>query len=352
MNTFLESEEYSKFKQKVKTAKDKTKEELKILKEDTKKRFNEVISGRLSDIIYIAPRIISIYSNYNLVILVMPYPISDEDAPGLGKTREEAVADYLDQHHRGHFLIINISDRHYDTSIFNDCVVEFFFPGYSSPPLGVLFKIAWTVESWLSADPLNVVLIHCLNGRGRTITTTSCFLAWSGLTPSAQYGLDYISEKKNETPMSLTVPTQRRYIHYFDKVLNGVHPSNTSLILKSILIYNNPLNNLKKTPEIRIYKSGTKLANLSNTKVENKCCKYETDLLLQGNILLRCIQTLDDGRPVTLFRCGFHTGFIDNNLLILPVYKLDGPMKDQNIKFPQNFSVELHFDNYALTEYN
>lgn len=63
MNNFLESEEYSKFKEKVKTAKDKTKQEFKILKEDTKKRLNEVISGRLSDMIYVAPRIISIYSN-------------------------------------------------------------------------------------------------------------------------------------------------------------------------------------------------------------------------------------------------------------------------------------------------
>ncbi|CAN0483092.1 unnamed protein product, partial [Discosporangium mesarthrocarpum] len=59
-------------------------------------------------------------------------------------------------------------------------VLEYHFPGHPAPPLGMLFKICASLESWVEADELNIVAVHCLTGRGRTGTVIACFLAWMG----------------------------------------------------------------------------------------------------------------------------------------------------------------------------
>lgn len=59
-------------------------------------------------------------------------------------------------------------------------VLEFRFPGHPAPPLGLLFKMCTSIESWLLADPKNVAAVHCLTGRGRTSTVLACYLAWVG----------------------------------------------------------------------------------------------------------------------------------------------------------------------------
>lgn len=321
----------------MKYASDKTKSELKILKEDAEKRITEVVTGKLSDMTYITNRII-----------IMSFPYSEENIPGFGKKRQNMICEYLEENHTGHYLIINISDQHYDTEIFKNNVVEYTFPGYSAPPLGLLFKICWNIESWLAADPLNVIVIHCMNGRGRSITVASCLLAWINLSPSAKYSLNYIAEKKNESASQLTVPTQRRYIDYFDKVLNGNKPSSHSIIIKKILIYNSPIEAIQ-SPEIKIYKDSIRIATLTSTEINHKCIIYETNRALQGNIMIRCTQILDDDIAITLFRCGFHTGFISNNKVVFHIEKLDGPLLDKTIKYNSLF---LDFQLILLLNFN
>lgn len=38
-----------------------------------------------------------------------------------------------------------------------------------------------SIENWLQADPLNVVVVHCLTGKGRTATVLSALLCWLNL---------------------------------------------------------------------------------------------------------------------------------------------------------------------------
>lgn len=94
----------------------------------------------------------------------MSYPFSD--APNiystLGRDRHLLISKYLHDNYNDKFLVVNLSDKHYDTSLFDNNVVEFFSPGYPAPPLGMLFKISWTIENWLLSDPSNVVVIHCI----------------------------------------------------------------------------------------------------------------------------------------------------------------------------------------------
>ena len=59
-------------------------------------------------------------------------------------------------------------------------VLDFRFPGHPAPPLGMLFKICTSIESWICADDKNIAAVHCLTGRGRTSTVLACYLAWVG----------------------------------------------------------------------------------------------------------------------------------------------------------------------------
>jgi hypothetical protein len=58
--------------------------------------------------------------------------------------------------------------------------MECHFPGFPSPPLGLLIKIVTSIENWLAADPANVAVIHCMTGKGRTAIVAACALAWLG----------------------------------------------------------------------------------------------------------------------------------------------------------------------------
>lgn len=100
-------------------------------------------------------------------------------------------------------MVINLSETSYDYSLFDEqvrvsgCVLgalflmerskrltqcavqvmEYKFPGHPAPPLGMLCKMCTSIESWLAADPENVVVVHCMVRALRfSLWCFSCFL--------------------------------------------------------------------------------------------------------------------------------------------------------------------------------
>ena len=63
------------------------------------------------------------------------------------------------------------------------------------PVVVLIFQIINSMESWLSADPENVAVVHCLTGRGRTVTVLACFLAWVGEFETATEALSFVCER-------------------------------------------------------------------------------------------------------------------------------------------------------------
>ncbi|POM79745.1 Phosphatidylinositol-3,4,5-trisphosphate 3-phosphatase [Phytophthora palmivora] len=123
----------------------------------------------------------------------------------------DLVAMYLNGEHGGHYMIWNLSEETYDYTYFDNQVLEFNFPGHPAPPLGLMFKICSSIESWLQADEKNLAAVHCLTGKGRTGTVVACYLAWVGQFPNAMESLEYVAEQRNTSVEKLTIPSQRRY---------------------------------------------------------------------------------------------------------------------------------------------
>ena len=107
-----------------------------------------------------------------------------------------SAASFFKSKHAGRFMIWNISEESYDYSKFAEQVLEYKFPGHPAPPLGLLFKICSSVESWLDADENNVAVIHCLTGKGRTAALMACVLTWIGEFNSPVEALQYIAERR------------------------------------------------------------------------------------------------------------------------------------------------------------
>ena len=84
-----------------------------------------------------------------------------EGIEGIYRNEIDQVAAYLDEHHSGHYLVVNLSQQNYHVEKFHSNVVDFGFPDHHAPPLDLLFVICNAIHQYLQADPHNVVAVHC-----------------------------------------------------------------------------------------------------------------------------------------------------------------------------------------------
>ena len=271
----------------------------------------------------------------------------------------EIVAGYLNQYHKGRYMIWNISEESYDYTRFNEQVLEYRFPGHPAPPLGLMFKICTSVESWLNADRENVAVVHCLTGKGRTTVVMACILTWIGEFLAPMEALQYIAERRGLTIEALTIPSQRRYIQYFSNILDGVKPRSEAMVLRRCILHSIPKFSHRSDdagccPYIQIFKNGKLLANASLIPPNNTehtielqwlshtegSAAFKIDCIVQGDILVRC-RHAENASRVSMFRAAFHTGYVPGNVLRLTKAQLDGPNNDD--RFPDDFLIDLIF---------
>ena len=313
-------------------------------------------------------------------IISMSFPCDFVSGKGTQTGNDiDVVAAFLKKRHEGRFMIWNISEESYDYSKFADQVLEYKFPGHPSPPLGLLFKICTSVESWLDADERNIAVIHCLTGKGRTAALMACIMAWIGEFPSPMEALQYIADRRKLSVDSLTIPSQRRYIQYFSNMLDGVKPRSEPLLLRRVIINCIPVfgsdsqgtdGNLGCCPYVQLFKNGKLIATaaaqgdssghpsdpvdpssesshapqkmqLRWIKSHEGSASFNVDCPVQGDILLRCRHVASSGVRVSMFRTGFHTGYVPSGVLRLTKAQLDGSSADP--RFEEDFFVDLIF---------
>lgn len=336
------------------------------------------------------------YINDNIVAMGFPSMNSGTNRTLIRDNPIDLVAMYLNVKHGGHYMIWNLSEETYDYSYFENQVLEFNFPGHPAPPLGLMFKICSSIESWLEADDKNLAVIHCLTGKGRTGTVIACYLAWIGQFPTALEALQYVAEKRNSTIEKLTIPSQRRYIQYFNHVMDGVKPRSSPLLLRRVIMNTIPVFGRRTTlepvkpqaltngseggedsretevppvdanaepeleevveegccPYLQIFKGGKLVFTTTWRDMENGngvqwastnegSISFNVNCMLQGDVLIRCRHLTDSGERMSMFRGAFHTGYIPQGILRLTKVNLDGACGDD--RFDQDFFIDLIF---------
>jgi hypothetical protein len=127
------------------------------------------------DLSYITPRIIA-----------TSYPA--QGLEGFWRNSLTELARFLNTKHPEKYLVLNLSERPYDIAALENRVVEFGFPDHHSPPVEVAWRCCLTMHSWLAADPENVVVVHCLAGKGRTGVVIACYLLFCGVLLEREQG--------------------------------------------------------------------------------------------------------------------------------------------------------------------
>jgi protein-tyrosine phosphatase len=345
-----------------------------MLKSNEKRRTNSKIVRINGNLKSLSAQLELFYITENIIAMAYPF---DPSRPGNaeGGNDIDVVAAYLQKKHGGHYMIWNISEETYDYSKFNDQVLEYKFPGHPAPPLGLLFKICTSVESWLDADEKNIAVIHCLTGKGRTASLIACILSWIGEFSSPTEALQYAAERRGIGIDFLTIPSQRRYVQYFSNMIDGIKPSSEPLLLRRVIINSIPIfgnngggpENAGCCPYVQLFKNGRLIAtavpptdqdkpsqdgpngsNAAGQRVQLKWIKasegsasFQVDVAVQGDILLRCRHADSSGARISMFRAAFHTGYVPSGVLRLTKAQLDGSYSDP--RFDSEFFIDIMF---------
>ncbi|XDV36125.1 hypothetical protein PO909_005969 [Leuciscus waleckii] len=299
----------------------------------TMEEINEV------DLVYITERIIA-----------LSFPGGTEEHKYSVHLRD--VTSMLRSKHQQHYLLLNLSEWRHDITKQNPRVLDFGWPDHHAPALDKICSICKAMDTWLNADPHNVVVLHNKGNWGRTGVVVGAYMHYSNISASADQALDRFAMKRfyEDKAMPVGQPSQRRYVHYFAGLLSGhIKINNKPLFLHHVIMHGIPNFESKGgcRPFLKIHQSmqpvyTSGIYNVQGDSHTSICITIEPGLLLKGDILLKCYHKRyqNPSRDV-IFRVQFHTCALHNLALVFTKNDLDEAFKDE--RFPEYGKVEFIF---------
>ncbi|XP_030637585.1 tensin [Chanos chanos] len=291
------------------------------------------------DLVYITERIIS-----------LSFPTGAEEHSYSVHLRE--VTTMLRSKHADHYLLLNLSERRHDIAKLNPKVLDFGWPDHHAPALDKICSLCKAMDTWLNANPQNVVVLHNKGNRGRTGVVVAAYMHYSNISASADQALDRFAMKRFYEDKALPVgqPSQRRYVQYFSGLLSGhIKINNKPLFLHHVIMHGIPNFESKGgcRPFLKIYQAmqpvyTSGIYNVQGDSHTSICITIEPGLLLKGDILLKCYHKRfrNPSRDI-IFRVQFHTCAVHDLGLVFTKNELDETFKDE--RFPEYGKVEFIF---------
>lgn len=172
----------------------------------SKQRRRMLVGGYDLDMTYISDR-----------ILAMSFPA--EHVRAVYRNPLWQVKSVLDMRHAGHYKVYNLCiEQAYDTSHFHGRVERYPIDDNHVPSLEMIKEFCEDVYLWLSSDSKNIAVIHCMAGKGRTGLMVCSYLVYTGM--SAEESLRVYAEKRTTNNEGVSIPSQRRYVRYWEQVLS------------------------------------------------------------------------------------------------------------------------------------
>lgn len=220
-----------------------------------------------------------------------------------------------------------------------------------------------TLHAWLEADGANVVVVHCLAGKGRTGTVIASYLIYAGLFNSAQDAMNYFALRRSLNSWGITGPSQKRYIQYFaDVIQKRVVPRSSPVTLKMIIMHTIPeftiapmrpgicpvLQIFSLSPEggpgRMLYSSqeGHEGEDLRSFPASDRSLAFHVNRVVRGDILVVFHHVNAFYRMEQMLRFNIHTGMFPLPRLRLTKTELDGAEGDK--RFDYNFFLDLVFE--------
>ncbi|KAM5153317.1 tensin-1 isoform 2-T2 [Mantella aurantiaca] len=291
------------------------------------------------DLTYITERIISV-----------TFSPGTEEATFCRNLKE--VSHMLKSKHGDNYLIFNLSERRHDINKLHSKVLDFGWQDLHAPALEKVCSICKAMDTWLNADPHNVVVIHNKGNRGRTGVVVAAYMHYSNISASADQALDRFAMRRfyEDKVLPVAQPSQKRYIHYFSGLLSGaIKMNNKPLFLHHVIMHGIPNFESKGgcRPFLKIYQAmqpvyTSGIYNVQGDSQTSICITIEPGLLLKGDILLKCYhKKFRSPTRDVIFRVQFHTCAIHDLGIVFGKDDLDEAFKDE--RFPEYGKVEFVF---------
>eukprot|EP00457_Paulinella_chromatophora_P000328 gb/GEZN01000328.1/.p1 GENE.gb/GEZN01000328.1/~~gb/GEZN01000328.1/.p1 ORF type:complete len:1407 (-),score=296.46 gb/GEZN01000328.1/:501-4721(-) len=187
------------------------------------KKYRFIDDGFDLDLTYVTERLIA-----------MGYP--SEKIHGVFRNHIRDVQRFFNTRHPDKFMIYNLcSERDYDASKFGGRKKRFPFEDHNPPPLAMLPEICHEADSDLKSTPDLVLALHCKAGKGRTGTVIACVTQHMGLHSSAEEALRFFGMARTSDLEGVTIPSQQRYVRYYEQYLAKRKELGDSMHLDQIL---------------------------------------------------------------------------------------------------------------------
>uniref|UniRef100_A0AC35U6U8 Phosphatase tensin-type domain-containing protein n=1 Tax=Rhabditophanes sp. KR3021 TaxID=114890 RepID=A0AC35U6U8_9BILA len=175
---------------------------LQIAVSQNRRRF--INNGFNLDLTYITDRIIA-----------MGYPSTG--AEEFYRNSMKSTREFLEMFHKGHYFVFNLRGNYlYDRANFDNRVAVYKMTDHHPPNLEMMAPFCKQVDEYMRKDPSNVIAVHCKAGKGRTGVMICAYLVHIDFFPNPRTCIDYYSCIRTKNNKGVTIPSQRRYVYYFD----------------------------------------------------------------------------------------------------------------------------------------
>ena len=327
-----------KIKRSVKTT--NSKNIVKSLVSKKKNRFN--YDGFDLDLTYITSNIIA-----------MGFPSSSIE--GFYRNPLDQVQKFFNTRHPNHYKIYNLcEEKDYPDNLFYK-KANFPFKDHEAPPLNLMRPFCEDAKKFLEEDEKNVIAVHCKAGKGRTGTLISCLLLYMKFFDTVDECLLYYGLMRVSNAKGVTIPSQIRYVQYFEKIFkeNMKHPIPfVRKAIKNLKVFTVPLFNKNYTMSFeienddRIYTSGKKKPNVTGNHPDSiSDFDFGKGFIVEGDVFIAFVKKSVLGKNEKLFKFWFNTNFVPkNNIYEFQRLDIDKACKDKNSKFFRpGFKIEIHF---------